>query len=169
MSTMVVESGFRSPQTQLGQTMRVAWWSYVRRLDIDMEAAGYPERRFAMNYVFALYAQPGPITISEMGRQFDVSRQAASKIVAELRQRGYVDVTASTSDQREKIVELTPKAIEHVTARLRAAAALDSEIRERVGDAGLGDLYRALEAVGEVARGKADFDPANRFRAPSIW
>jgi len=169
---MVVSSGSASsgsPQTDLGQALRMAWWSYVHRIDADMEAAGYPERRAAMNYVFALYAQPAPITISEMGRQFDVSRQAASKIVAELRERGYVRAVASTSDQREKVVELTPKAIEHVTARLGAAAALDRVIRERVGDAGLDQLYRALEAVGEVSRGKAEFDPANFYRAPNLW
>jgi DNA-binding MarR family transcriptional regulator len=134
-----------------------------------MKAAGFPERRSAMNYVFALYAQPGPMTISEMGRQFDVTRQAASKIVAELSQRGYLQAVESTTDQREKVVELTPKAIEHVTARLRAAAALDRAIRRRVGDAGLDELYKALEAVGEVSRGEADFDPANLYRAPNLW
>ncbi len=166
---MVVNSAHGSPQTDLGQALRIAWWSYVHRIDADMEAAGYPERRAAMNYVFALYAQPGPITISEMGRQFDVSRQAASKIVAELTQRGYVRAVASTTDQREKVVELTPKAIEHVTARLRAAAALDRSIRESVGDAGLDQLHQVLAAVGEVARGEADFDPANVYRAPNLW
>lgn len=166
---MVVKSGFRAPQTDLGQALRIAWWSYVHRIDTDMESAGFPERRFAMNYVFALYAQPGPMTISEMGRQFDVSRQAASKIVAELRERGYVEATGSTTDQREKVVKLTPKAIEHVTARLQAAAGLDRAIRERIGDAGLGELYKVLEAVGDVARGSTDFDPANFYRASNLW
>jgi DNA-binding MarR family transcriptional regulator len=134
-----------------------------------MEAAGFPERRFAMNYVFALYAQPGPMTISEMGRQFDVSRQAASKIVAELRERGYVELTASSRDQREKVVELTPKALEHVTARKRAAAQLDRTIRRRVGDEGLDALRKALEAVGDVARDKTEFDPADLYRSPQLW
>jgi len=166
---MVVNSGFRAPQTDLGQALRIAWWSYVHRVDAEMESAGYPERNFPMNYVFALYAQPGPMTISEMGRQFDISRQAASKIVAELRRRGYAQTTASATDQREKVVELTAKAIEHVTARLHAAAGLDRAIRERIGDAGLDELYRVLEAVGEVSRGKADFDPANLYRSPKLW
>jgi DNA-binding MarR family transcriptional regulator len=46
-----------------------------------------------------------------MGRQFDVSRQAASKIVAELRELGYVEAAASATDRREKVVKLTPKAV----------------------------------------------------------
>ncbi len=166
---MVVESAYRSPQTDLGQALRIAWWSYVHRLDAEMEAAGYPERRAAMNYVFALYAQPGPITISEMGRQFDVSRQAASKIVAELRRRGYVETAASQADQREKVVVLTPKAIEHVAARRKAAAKLDRAIRKRIGDAGLEQLQQVLDAVGQVSRGTPDFDPANLYRAPNLW
>jgi DNA-binding MarR family transcriptional regulator len=166
---MVASSGYRSPQTDLGQALRIAWWSYVHRIDAEMESAGFPERRSAMNYVFALYAQPGPMTISEMGRQFDVSRQAASKLVAELRERGYVETSVSPTDQREKVVELTPKAIEHVTVRLRAAAGLDQEIRRRVGDAGLKELYKVLEAVGEVSRGEADFDPVNLYRSPRLW
>ena len=60
--------------------------------------------------------------------------------------------TPSTSDQREKVVELTPKAIEFVTARKRAAGELDRVIRDRVGDAGLGELYKALGAINKARR-----------------
>lgn len=147
----------------------MAWWSYVSRLDTEMKAAGAEMRRASMNYVFALYALPGPMTISQMGRQFDVSRQAASKLVAELRDRGYVQTEASTTDQREKVVNLTPKAIEYVTMRRRAAAALDQEIREQVGAEGLNELCRVLDAVGEAAWGKERFDPINLYRAPDLW
>ncbi len=149
--------------------MRMAWWSYVTRVDKDMEAAGFPERRFAMNYVFALYAQPGPMTISEMGRQFDVSRQAASKLVGELRRDGYVETEASTTDQREKVVVLTPKAIEYVAARRHAAAELEHAIAEQIGDAGLSELQRLLHAVGEVSTAGIDYDPSNVYRSPKLW
>ncbi|CAM4419646.1 MarR family protein [Mycobacterium basiliense] len=166
---MFDESLYRSPQTPLGQGLRVAWWSYVHRVDTEMEAAGFERRRFSMNYVFALYALPGPMTISQMGRQFGVSRQAASKLVAELRDRGYVQTTPSATDQREKVVELTPKAIEYVTVRQRAAADLDRVIHERVGAEGARELYRILDIVGEAARGEAEFDPANLYREPDLW
>ncbi|WP_310772933.1 MarR family winged helix-turn-helix transcriptional regulator [Mycobacterium sp. Z3061] len=166
---MVDEQTPRSPQTELGQNMRMAWWSYVTRLDTDMEAAGFPERRFAMNYVFALYAQPGPMTISEIGRQFDVSRQAASKLVGELRRDGYVETEVSATDQREKVVVLTPKAIEYVTARRRAAAELDHAIAGRVGESGLAELQRLLHAVGVVATAGIDYDPSNVYKSPRLW
>ncbi|RUP01654.1 MAG: MarR family transcriptional regulator [Mycobacterium sp.] len=166
---VVDEQSPRSPQTELGQGMRMAWWSYVTRIDKDMEEAGFPERRFAMNYVFALYAQPGPMTISEMGRQFDVSRQAASKVVGELRRDGYVETEVSATDQREKVVVLTPKAIEYVTARRRAAADLDNAIAERIGDTGLAELERLLHAVGDVSTAGIDYDPSNVYRSPKLW
>ncbi len=169
LSTMVVTSGYRPPQTDLGQALRIAWWSYVQRVDNEMESAGFPERSYPINYLFALYAQPGPMTISEMGRQFAITRQAASKIVGELRQRGYVQATVSSTDQREKVVELTPKAIELVTARLRAAGELDRDIRERIGDAALGELYQTLAEIGEVATGKGVFDPVDLYRSPRLW
>ena len=163
------DAGVRLPQTDLGTALRIAWWSYVRRVDIEMEAAGFPERSNSMNYVFALYAQPGPISISEMGRLFDISRQAASKVVAELRQRGYVQTAPSATDQREKVVDLTGKAIEFVTARLHAAGELDKAIRAHLGQAGLGQLTKALATISEVSTDKGDFDPANFYRSPKLW
>lgn len=166
---MVVTSGYHPPQTDLGQALRIAWWSYVQRIDKEMESGGFPERSYPINYLFALYAQPGPMTISEMGRQFAITRQAASKIIGELRQRDYVQATVSPTDQREKVVELTPKAIEMVTARLRAAGELDGEIRERIGGAALDELYKTLGAIGEVATGKGIFDPVDLYRSPRLW
>lgn len=169
LSTMVAKTGHRMFQTDLGQALRMAWWSYLQRIDAAMETAGFPERNYPINYVFALYAQPGPMTVSEMSRQFAISRQAASKIVAALREREYVLVTASPTDQREKIVELTPKAIDHVTARLDAATAMDRAIHARIGDDGLDQLRRLLDEVCQAAMGEAGADPTNRYRSPKLW
>lgn len=166
---MVVTSVYRAPQTELGTALRLAWWSYVRRVDMEMESQGYPERIVSMNYVFALYAQPEPITISEIGRLFAITRQAASKIVADLRSRGYVEATQSAADQREKVVELTPRAIDFITARLKAAAVVDKDIRKRIGDSQFDQVLSALGEIGEIATGKGDFDPTNLYRSPKLW
>ena len=144
-------AGEKNPQTALGHALRVAWWSYVHRLDGEMAAAGFDQRRFPMIYMFALYAEPGATTISQMGERFSISRQAASKIVAKLRELGYVTVTPSTTDRREKVVELTPRAIEFVTARGRAAVTLDAEIRSRLDDVDFDHLHRILAVVAETA------------------
>lgn len=169
MSTVVVTSDYRSPQTDFGQALRLAWWGYLQHVDDAMESEGYPERSSPIRYVLALYARPGPMTISEMGRLFSVSRQAASKIVAELRRRGYVKATVSETDQREKMLELTPAAIEMVSLRLRAAAELDKAIRERIGDARTEELKKTLEEVAAVCAGDAILDPAFTYSAPKLW
>jgi hypothetical protein len=46
-------------------------------------------------------ATPGETTISDIGRGLGITRQGASKIVAGLRDRGYLEVTPSAVDGRE--------------------------------------------------------------------
>lgn len=156
-------AGGRNPQTAFGQTLWVAWWSYAHRLDTDTAAAGFDQRRFPMIYMFALYAEPAAMTIS----RFAISRQAASKIVAKLRELGYVTVVASTSDRREKVVELTQRAIEFVTARRRAASALDAEVRRRLGDTDFDQLRRMLAVVAEAADRTTESEADRRISASS--
>jgi len=154
--------GARNPQTAFGRALRIAWWSYVRRLDADLAAAGFDERRFPMIYMFALYAEPAAMTISQMAGRFAISRQAASKIVAKLRELGYVTVTPSTTDRREKMVELTSRAVEYLTARRRAASALDTEIQSALGGNDFDHLQRVLAAVAEIANRPGMFDSGFR-------
>jgi DNA-binding MarR family transcriptional regulator len=168
MSTAGSSVGPRNPQTALGQALRGAWWSYVRRIDAEMRAAGFGERRFPMIYLFALYTESRALTISEIGRRFAISRQAASKIVRQLGERGYLSATQSKTDRREKVVELTPRAIEYIAARRRAASALDTEIQARIGDAGLDQLHRLLQVAAQTASDTTRFDPSDFARSPEL-
>lgn len=163
MSTMVAD-----PQTELGRALRMAWMSYVHRLDEQMRAAGFGERRFPMIYMFGLYAEPGAMTISEIGRRFLISRQAASKIVAELHRRGYVEVSPSAKDRREKVVELTAQAIEYVEARRQFASALDAQIHAQLGKPGLDQLHGLLAAVAETAASATRSDPPDLAGSPKL-
>jgi DNA-binding MarR family transcriptional regulator len=166
---MVVDDELRSPQTDLGLALRIAWWSYANRVDGEMRTAGFADWRFPMIYMLALYALPSQITISQMGRQFAISRQAASKIVGQLRDLGYVDVRQSRTDQREKVIELTDSAIEYVTARRQAASRLDDQIASRLTDGAVQQLHRLLDEIAQIANGDAGFSPANLYRPPKAW
>lgn len=156
-----------SSQTAFGRALRLAWWSYVYRLDVEMAAAGFEQRRFPLVYMFALYGEPDALTISQIGKRFSISRQAASKIVANLRNLGYVTVRPSSSDRREKVVELTPRAVDFVTARQRAASALDAEIRSKLGDSEIEHLYRMLAAVAKTSSSTSELEWAGRPPASS--
>ncbi len=160
MTEIEASAGARNPQTALGRALRIAWSSYMQRLDTHMQSEGFDKQRFAMLYMYAVYAEPDPMTISELGRRFAVSRQAASVNVGILRRDGYVTVGSSATDNREKVVRLTPRAVDYVTERLRAAAALDDQIRSGLGDTGLNQLLEALATVADITSSTRDVDTA---------
>ena len=100
---------------------------------------------------------PGESTISDVGRGLGITRQGASKIVAGLRQRGYLEVTPSPADGREKILTLTPLAVAFLAARREAARAIEARLRDEIGADGVTQLLRFLDAVvGEDAARAGD-------------
>jgi DNA-binding MarR family transcriptional regulator len=89
-------------------------------------------------------------------------------MVAELRRRGYVTMISSSTNRREKVVRLTPRAIEYITARRPVVSAFDAEIRARVGDTGLDELLRLLCVVAETEGSTTGFDSCGLIR-PTSW
>ena len=132
---------------RLGRALRRALAAYQFRMDAELTAAGFDERRFPQGRVLRICAAPGDVTISHVGRELGISRQAASKIVADLRNRGYLDVTPSPADGREKILTLTPRAVEFIAARREAARRIESQLRSELGAGQVDELIAALEAM----------------------
>jgi DNA-binding MarR family transcriptional regulator len=132
----------------LGGELRRAWVGYRRRLDDEMAAAGFAGRRFPDGRVLRLCAGGAETTISQIGRELRITRQGASKIVASLRDRGYVTLTPSPTDRREKIVELTPRAVDFLAAHRKAARRIERQLRAEVGGEAFDSLRRLLEALG---------------------
>lgn len=87
-------------------------------------------------------------TISRIGRELGVTRQAASKLVASLRARGYVTLRASSTDAREKVVRPTARALAYLDAHRQAVRAIDSKLRRELGDEAFNALYELLGALG---------------------
>jgi DNA-binding MarR family transcriptional regulator len=88
------------------------------------------------------------LTISQIGRELGITRQAAGKAVGSMRDRGYVSVDPSPTSGREKVVTLTPKAREYLTAQSRAVRRLDRRLRTQLGNDGFTQLFRLLDALG---------------------
>jgi DNA-binding MarR family transcriptional regulator len=82
---------------------------------------------------------PEGTTIAQIGRQLAITRQGASKIVASLRDRdrdrdrGYVTVTASPTNGREKTVQLTPRAYDYLAAHRSAARGIERQLQAELG------------------------------------
>jgi DNA-binding MarR family transcriptional regulator len=166
MSTMVVEP---EPIPLFG-ALRRALAGYRRQIDQQLAAAGFPDRRFPQGRVLHMCADPGDTTISDVGRALGITRQGASKIVAGLRERGYVDVTPSPADGREKILTLTPRAVAFLAAQRDAQRSIEARLREDIGDEGIAQLLRYLDAVaGEDAPRLGDLPSDSPALAALRW
>ena len=118
-----------------------------------MAEAGFGERRFPDGRVLRLCSDQAGSTISAIGRELGITRQGASKVVAELRDRDYVAIADSTTSKREKSVFLTPLGLDYLAHQSAVARAIEEELRAELGEAAfnaLGSLLVALDAGDEV-------------------
>ncbi len=136
----------------LGAALGGAWVGYQRRLDEAMAAAGFPDRRHPDGRVLRLCARTGEVTASLIGRELGITRQGAGKIVTALRDRGYVVLEPSAADGREKLVTLTPRALDYLAAQRASARQIERELCEQIGSEALDALYSLLYAL----RGQQD-------------
>jgi DNA-binding MarR family transcriptional regulator len=117
------------------------------RLDRELAAAGFSKHGTPDGRVLSLCSETAEATISEMGRELGITRQAASKIVAALRDRGYVSLSPSPTDGREKMVRLTAHAREYLRAQRAAERRIESRLRRDLGADAFDALQGLLEAL----------------------
>lgn len=131
----------------LGPALRRAWLGYQLRLDAAMAEAGFGERRFPDGRVLRLCSGQAGSTISAIGRELDITRQGAGKVVAHLSDCDYVTVSASATSGREKSVTLTSRGIEYLEVQHAAARKIERELQATLGEAGFADLSTLLQAL----------------------
>ena len=118
-----------------------------------MAAAGLGERRFPDGRVLRLCSTPAGSTISAIGREIDITRQGAAKVVTRLVDRGYVSVADSTSSGRDKSVTLTARGIDYLEAQRGAAQRIETELRAELGEEAFSALGALLDALGTQGEG----------------
>ena len=114
-----------------------------------MAAAGFDDRRFPDGRVLRLCSGPAGATIVAIGRELDITRQGASKVVSRLRDRGYVSIADSSTSGREKSVTLTPHGAAYLEAQRKAARTIERRLRKELGDPEFDALYRLLDILAE--------------------
>jgi DNA-binding MarR family transcriptional regulator len=155
----------RNGRVGLGAALRHAWVGYRRLLDAELDAAGFGDHGFPDGRVLRICRNVETVTISQIGRALGITRQGAAKIVASLRDRGYVTLTPSETDGREKVVELTPRAHEYLAAHRKSARRIESELRKEVG----ADAFEALERLLDAVGGNDQPRMADYLRERSSW
>jgi DNA-binding MarR family transcriptional regulator len=117
-------------------------------LDEQLAAAGFDDRRLPDGRVLRICSS-SETTTSQIGRELGISRQGAGKIVNDLRDRGYVEVTASETSGRENAVTLTPRAVAYLAAQRKAARAIERQLRAELGTEAFDGLHHLLDALGD--------------------
>lgn len=134
---------------RLGPSLRRAWVGYRRLLEAELAAAGFtagfPDAR-----VMRICSRRPDATIADIGRELGISRQGAAKIVAGIRERGYLALHPSPTSGREKLILLTPRGRDYLRAQRRAARRIESRLAREVGAESFAALHRLLEALGGV-------------------
>jgi DNA-binding MarR family transcriptional regulator len=131
----------------LGPALRRAWVGYQQLIDQAMAEAGFPDRQFPDGRVLRLCAHRRDMTAAAIGRELGITRQGAGKIVAELHRLGYVDVEASATDGRQKVVVLSGRGRRYLDAHHRAVRATDETVAAEIGEQAMGHLRGALDLL----------------------
>lgn len=96
----------------------------------------------------------GPQSISELADKLGITAQGVSKTVIEMERKGYVTRTASSGDQRRKLVELTSRGWDAIHASRRARADVNRHLRAILGPgapAFLDQIHHLAETTGATA------------------
>ena len=105
-------------------------------------ADGMDDLRFADGVVFQ-HLVPGPMAIGVLAERMGVTQQGASKAVADLERRGYVERIRDPGDARSRRAALTERGYGAIEAGRRHRAAIQAEVAEALGE-------RRVEAARRV-------------------
>ena len=86
-------------------------------------------------------------SIAALAATLGVTQQAVSKTVAELERLGYVRRRADPEDRRVRLVALTDRGREAVEAAREERAAVEAELRERIGPRRVAAATRVMREV----------------------
>lgn len=124
-----------------------AGWAAADQIAQRLGERGFDGVRFSDGLIFQ-HLVAAERTIGELAQRMEVTQQAASKAVADLQRRGWVELTVDPDDRRSRLVGLSERG--------RAAVAASRVVR--------------AEMVGELLRecGPDDMDAARRVLATMI-
>ena len=125
----------------------LAGWAMADEVQRRVAGDGMGDLRFADGVVFE-HLVPGPLPIGTLGERMGVTQQAASKAVADLERRGYVERVAGEADGRVRQVSMTARGRAAIESGRRHRAALEAELAERLGPRRVESARRLLADAG---------------------
>lgn len=133
--------------------LRHARTTYGTAMRHALEQAGYDDiPKNGLYIIGGLALGTGDAPLSDLVRDLRISKQSAGQLVDALVTRGYLERTEDSQDRRKLVVTLTARGHAAATAQASASKRIDALLVERVGEANVGKLRRALAALVEIGR-----------------
>jgi len=90
------------------------------------------------------------IRISDLAERVGVTKQAVSKVVAEMAAERVVEVVPDPTDARARLVRFTPRGVDAIAHRLGVLAGLERGLTRSVGVRRMKQLREALVALDDA-------------------
>lgn len=133
-------------RTDFGLLLARAFNAYVEHLHDQLAAGGFPDLRSTFGLPLrALHHEPR--TLTELGAELRVSKQAAAKVVGELERRGLVQRTPSPADGRATLLHLTESGRLLVATAIDVGNHVERDLTRELGHTAAADLRLGLERL----------------------
>jgi DNA-binding MarR family transcriptional regulator len=153
------------PQLDLGLAALFAGQAIAEAVRRRLDARGFAGLRFSHGFlVQRLVEDEQPI--AALAAALKVSQQAVSKTVSELERLGYVRRRPDPRDARVRLVSLTDRGRAAVAAAREERAAVEAELRERLGPRRVAAATRVLREALDL-HGATAAVRARRVRPPA--
>jgi DNA-binding MarR family transcriptional regulator len=125
----------------------------IDELHNELSAAGHSDARPVHGFALQVIGPDGT-TISELGRQLEVSKQAAAKTVISLEQAGYVRREPDPGDRRAVRLQRTARGEEMLGLSATFFETYRAHLSDELGPERLAQLEDDLEHIATPARGR---------------
>ena len=141
--------------------MGLAYLSFVEELMDRMKAAGFDDLGPSHGYVFRALAD-GPMTLSALAANLDMTTQGAAKIIEDMERGRYVTRTTDPNDRRARHIELAARGRKALANARRIHASYERRLAKRLG----ADALRSTRDVLGAAIAGSELAPSNRLMRP---
>ena len=136
-------------EPNVGVLLFVAYRAMEKRVFDVLAEAGFGDVTPAQARVFQRIGPDGT-RLSELAEQAQVTKQTAGVLVDALERAGYVRRTPDPSDARARLVRISERGAEAVTAAAAVVAQVEAEWAAHLGSARFADLRGSLIDLREI-------------------
>ncbi len=151
---MPLSPDFADPRPgQVPLLLAVAYRAMTDQFHARLAELGREPLRPAHGYTFRYLASHPEATTIRLAAQLGVTKQAASKAVAELEDWGYVERRPHATDKRAQVLALTARGHEYLELADRLWAEAEEQLADVIGTERLAALDRDLRAYIAAVHG----------------